>query len=327
MTGSGLPTDRSWNLGPGDVVVPHCTVRSRLGGGSSYETYDAADDRLFTPVVIKVLRPHLVSDTDALRHLRREIALLDRIRHPLIVRWLHHDSAGARPYVALEKLPGQTVEHLTRLGGPLPADRVVDLGMGLATTLHYLRGVDVIHLDVMPRNVMMADRIPRLIDFDLARTSEQAARLGGPTGSPRCRAPEQCDPPASGTATFATDVWGLGMTLYMAATNDFPFPEGTTSPEASTAERFPQLSQVAPRLPDTFPARLADVVAACLETAASRRPRPADVYFALQALSSDGDTSVRPGGSTLRPQTGQTVPDDRERFERALQAKRRRRRP
>lgn len=327
MVRQGPSDDRSWNLRPGDQVVPHCTVRSRLGGGDSYEAYDAVDDRLFTPVVVKLLRPHLTHDRHALGHLRREIELIDRMRHPLIVRWMHHDAAGERPYVALEKLPGSTVERITASHGPLPPARLVDLGMGLATALHYMRTVDVVHLDVMPRNVIMHERIPRLIDFDLARTSAQAASLTGPTGSPRCRAPEQCDPPRTGSAGFATDIWGLGMTLHMAATGGFPYPPGSDNPDAEVAARFPQLVEEPGALGADVPALLATVIRGCLERDAAARPTPSEVYFALQELSVDGRTSVRTSHNVGPAAPTADGDRDRERFEAALRAKSARRRP
>lgn len=319
----------SWNLRPGMEVVPHCTVRSRLGGGTSYEVYDAVDDRLFTPIVVKVLRPHLKADPGALSQLRREIKLVEHMRHPLIVRCMHHDAHGVRPYLALEKLPGKTAEHLTAGGAPMTPARLVDLGMGLATTLHYMRYADVVHLDVIPRNVLFHDRVPRLIDFDLARTARQAASLTRRTGSPRCRAPEQCDPPATGLAGYATDIWGLGVTLHMAASATFPFRPGSSADGAVIQDQFPQLTDQAEALPAEVPPALAEVIQACMHKDPAGRPTPADVYFALQTLSDDGNTSVQPirANDAHSSDGGAPGPVDRERFEAALKSKTARRPP
>jgi serine/threonine protein kinase len=245
------------------------------------------------------------------------------------VRCLHHDIHGARPYLALEKLPGTTVEHLTDGGAALTPTRLVDLGMGLATTLHYMRYADVVHLDVMPRNVLFHDRIPHLIDFDLARNAKQAASLTWPTGSPRCRAPEQCDPPATGRAGYASDVWGLGVTLHMAASAAFPFRPGSTGEGADIHLRFPQLVDEADALPPEVPRGLAEVIQACMLKDPIDRPTPTDVYFALEALSKEGSTSVRPIRTSVPPASGGDDSDqsDRARFDMAMKAKTSRRPP
>jgi hypothetical protein len=115
------------------------------------------------------------------------------------------------------------------------------------------------------------------------------------------------------------------MTLHMAATGEFPFERGVRDADAPAADRFPQLVRVAPRLDPVLPSTFAEIVAACLDPLAAGRPAPAEVYFALQGLSADGDTSVRPsaGGAS----TTATAADDRRRFEAALRAKRGRRTP
>ena len=318
------PNRPTWGFGEGDQIVAHCTVRSRLGGGSHHETYDAIDDRLFAPVVVKIVRPHLVASERVLRDLRREVDLTERLRHPLIVRSLHHAATGDRPYLALEKLPGQPLELILKGGASLPPERVLDLGMGIATVLHYLRFAHVVHLDVNPNNIIMSGRVPRLIDFDLARGAIDAAKLTSSTGAARCAAPEQCDPPHRGRPGPPSDVWGLGITLFRSVAGRFPFPRGVTTPDTAPEARFPQLTDAPRELPDTTPPALREMIMSCLAADPSRRPVPADVFFALQEISGEGPggriTAPAPAGAAASAPAG--PPDQRELFRAALKAKR-----
>ena len=89
------------------------------------------------------------------------------------------------------------------------------------------------HLDVKPRNIIMAGR-PRLIDLSVARRRASApAAWTRPVGTDAYMAPEQCEVARFGELGPATDVWGLGATLYEALAGEPPFPPD--------GERFPQL--------------------------------------------------------------------------------------
>lgn len=288
----------SWELTPGDLVVPHCAVRRLLGGGQSYETYEAIDDRLLTPVVVKVVRPHLVRHEGVLSDLRREIALTERLRHPLIVRNLHHDAGGPRPYVALEKLPGRPLDQMLNEVNVLPVDQAVSLGLGIATVLHYLTTQSVVHLDVNTNNIVLHDRVPRLIDFDIARESKDAAGLTFSTGSPRCAAPEQFTPPTHGRAGHPTDVWGLGATLFRAVAGFFPFPLPRREPDASEEERFPQVWVPARDLPESVPAPLADAILRCLSKDPEERPTPLALVLELQTMAPHLGGTIRPNAGS-----------------------------
>ncbi len=154
--------------------MPQCRFQAALGGGVHFEAYQAVDDRLFAPVVVKIVRPNLVARESVLRDLRREAELTTRLRHPLIVRCFHFDASGPRPYVALEKLPGRQLDKILMTEGTLDVPDVLRVGMGLASVLHYMRTQDVVHLDLTPSNVIVG-RVARLIDFNLARDTATAA--------------------------------------------------------------------------------------------------------------------------------------------------------
>ena len=251
----------SWGLLAGDELVPGRVVHTLLGGGSAYEAYLVFDQRLHYAAVAKVLRPSRVADADAQGGLAREAAILERLRHPVVVRSFGAVLDGPRPHVLLEHLEGPRLSSLVRRHGPLALEQLLPLALELASALHHLRCEGLVHLDVKPANVMMAAP-PRLIDLSVARTVEQAAALRRVVGTDGYLAPEQ-ERPWTGEVGPESDVHGLGATLVHAATGRPPSPDG---------------------LPEGVPARLVDLVRGCLAPRPADRPTPAQVAEAVEPL-------------------------------------------
>lgn len=287
----------SWRLEQGAEVVPDARVIERLGGGSAYEAYRAFDERLFAPIVVKVVRPHLVGDRSTLRGLRREVQMVGRLNHPAIVRGFHADVAGERPYIALESLDGPRLSTLLRSFGTLPLEQLLPLGLEMSSALHYLREVGVVHLDVKPSNIIMGAP-PRLIDLSVARTVEHAAELEDVVGTDAYLAPEQADPPRSGQPGTPADIWGLGVTLFEAAAGRRPFADGVRDEEAAPELRWPQLVERPDPLPTMVPDAVAKIVLACLDTDPQARPTPAELAALLEPLV---DALPRPRLGGIRP--------------------------
>ena len=277
--GSARPDDagdgNSWGFEEGDEIAPGRTALSHLGGGHRYEAYLAWDDRLLTTVVVKVLRPRDVDDERSRRGLVAEKVVLDRVDHPVIVRAFGLDADGPRPHLALEHLEGPRLSTLLRKYGPLPPEQLLPLALQVAAALHYLDGEKIVHLDVKPSNIIMGAP-PRLIDFSIARTFEDAVRLTTNVGTDAYMAPEQCD---LGRAPIGApaDVWGLGATLYEALTGRLAFDgEG----------RFPQLSgSIAPFERDV-PRAFAEPILACLAMSPEDRPTAGEFHQMLEPLLS-----------------------------------------
>jgi eukaryotic-like serine/threonine-protein kinase len=272
----------SWGWHSGDRITPELTVLRLLGGGSAYEAYLAFDDLTWSPVVVKVVRPAQVLREGTLRGLRREVATLESVRHPAVVRCLRAQLEGDRPHVVLENLDGPRLSTLIRRHGPLEPAQYLPLGIEVATAVHYFRRQGLVHLDIKPSNVIMGAPA-KLIDLSVARPLDDAAALEQPVGTDAYMAPEQCDPPTSGRPGPPTDVWGLGATLFEAVAGHRPF-EGVRLEDVAPADRLPQLSTSPRPLPDRTPAAVADVVRACLAADPADRPAPSDVADALGSV-------------------------------------------
>jgi eukaryotic-like serine/threonine-protein kinase len=284
----------SWGFAEGDEIAPRRRAVSLLGGGYRYEAWLAWDEHIRALVVAKLLRPDQTEDAVARRTLAREAAMLDRLAHPLLVRSFGSDPDGARPHLVLEFVEGPRLSTLIRRFG-LILEQAVPLALNLCSVLHYLAEEGVVHLDVKPRNIIMAGS-PRLIDLSVARELDELASLRGPIGTDAYMAPEQCDPDRRGEIGPPTDVWGLGVTVHEAFTGKLPYPRPTREVPR------PQLAYL-PRMADGVPPKLDSLLLSCLEPRPEDRPGAGELGDALEpfvaALPAPKIGRFRPGGKQL----------------------------
>lgn len=269
----------SWGFREGDPIAAELTAVRRLGGGSAYEAYLAFDEVTYGPVVVKVVRPDQVTDEHSLRGMAREVEALATVNHPVVVRGLRHDLAGDRPHVVLEQVDGPRLSTLVRRYGPLQEQQYLPLAIEVASALHYLRRIGWVHLDIKPSNVIMGAPA-RLIDLSVARPVADAVHADR-IGTDAYMSPEQWDPQRYGVPSPASDVWGLGATLFEAVA-------GYRAVDLPTEE--PAL------LPERVPAEVAKTVAACLEPRPEDRPLPHEVAEALEPVLAR-QPPVRLGGA------------------------------
>lgn len=275
----------SWKFEEGTLICDQRRVLAALGGGSRYEVYLAWDEQMFALVVAKLLRPDVASDERALRELRREAEVLQRLAHPRLVRSFGAVLDGPHPHLVLEHVEGPSLRRLIKRHGALANEQLLPLALELVAVLQYLAGQGHVHLDVKPDNVVMG--VPaRLIDLSIARTLESAAHLRDRIGTDGYMAPEQCDPIRwPGAIGPHTDVFGLGATLYHAAAGAPPFPR---SAEARTSDdlevRFPQLVNEPAPLPAHVPAAFGRLIMRMLAKDPDDRPSAAECAAALEPL-------------------------------------------
>jgi eukaryotic-like serine/threonine-protein kinase len=290
------PAKSRWRLREGDEIVAGLGAVKRLGGGFRYEAYLAWDDRLLSLVVVKVVRPGLVEDEHTLGGLRSEIEMLERLSHPVLLRSFGSDLEGRRPHVILEHLEGPRLSTLVRKYGPLPPDQLLPLGLQLCAAAHYMAGAGVVHLDIKPSNIIMGAPA-RLIDLSVARTLEDAPSIGSPVGTDAYMAPEQCQPRDRGPIGPAADSFGIGVTLYRAASGQRPFPKAADEP-SSPEERWPQLVHEPEPLDAPVPDVVRDLIMSCLAFDPAARPTPAVLAAELEPVF---DALPGPRISKLKP--------------------------
>jgi len=201
-------------LGPG-AEVGGAEVIAHLARSNVLDVYDAWDRERGCRVAVKTLRPDRRRDPRARAALLREGRLLARLDHPHLVR-AYAVRGGERPAVVLASLRGATLGALLE-GGRLGAAEACHLGLQLGSALRYLHGRGLVHLDVMPTNVIAHAGAATLIDLSIAR---RPGRVKPGTGTWCSLAPEQARGEHAGPPA---DVWGLAALLHEALTGAAPF--------------------------------------------------------------------------------------------------------
>jgi serine/threonine protein kinase len=272
----------TWDLAEGEELAPGRYAVRRLGVSNIHEVYVAWDEGLLGLVAAKVLRRDRLRDREALKALANEAALLGSLQHPSLPRCFDACLDAERPHLALELIEGPRVSTVIRRQRILAVEQVIPLALQICSVLHYIAGQGLVHLDIKPKNVIMAPP-PRVIDLSIARTIADARRTHGPIGTDPYMAPEQCGGGRAERMGPPTDIWGLGVTLYESLAGRRPFPAG--EPNDRLDRRFPQLRMEPDALPTDVPATLRPVIDAALQRRPEDRPTAAEIVDMLGPLS------------------------------------------
>ena len=200
----------------------------RVGSGGMGHVWLAHDQVLGRSVAVKeILLPEGLTDEerDELRlRTLREARTAARLNHPNVVRVYDVIFAHDRPWIIMEYVPSRSLADAIRQYGPMAPERAARVGFALVDALTAAHAAGVLHRDVKPGNVLLADdgRV-MLTDFGLATFEEFTAPLtqtGIVYGSPQYIAPERA---LDGTSSPAADMWSLGATLYAAVEGQAPY--------------------------------------------------------------------------------------------------------
>lgn len=290
-------TESRWGFSEGEEIASGRTVLKLLGGGLRYEAYLAWDEHLRSLVVVKAIRPALREDLRALAGMATEAAMLAHLNHPVLVRCFDSDFDGPTPHLVLEHLEGPRLSSLLRRYGPLQIEQVVPLGLQLCAAAHYMAEEGVAHLDIKPSNIIMGAPA-RLIDLSVARTHEQCRSLGSPVGTDAYMAPEQCGQAGFPPPGPPADVFGIGVTMFRAATGERPFDKGAPA-SPIPEERWPQLRRPPlEHLSAGVRTDIAEPVMRALAHDPAERPSAVELAEALEPVL---EALPKPRISKLRP--------------------------
>jgi len=268
---------------PGDEVAGRYRLDELQGRGPMSEVWRAHDDTLDRTVALKILSP-----TADLGRFRREAQALAALAHESIMRLYDYGEGDAGPFMALEWLPGGTLED--RLGGgPLPPDETHRIAAGIAAGLAQLHARGLVHRDLKPANVLFDEEgRTKLGDFGLARRTAGAGTLteaGTVLGTAAYISPEQAIGQPAGPAS---DVYSFGVILFRMLTGALPFVADDALALVNM-HRNAQPPAVETVQPDA-PQELAALTAAALRKDPAQRP--ADGAALLNALGSAPTTLV-----------------------------------
>ncbi|MGH7515775.1 MAG: protein kinase domain-containing protein [Gemmatimonadales bacterium] len=194
------------------ALEPEYSVDRVIASGGMGTVAAGRDVALDRPVAIKVLRPELTHPA-AVARFAREARILARLEHPAIVPVFNVKDDKGLYCVIMRFMPGGTLEQRLEKG-PLGLDGVCDLGRDVLEALAAAHRLSIIHRDVKPGNIFLADGRALLGDFGISRSlADEASMERAGVGTPGYAAPEQLN---GGTPTTRSDLYSLGIVLYEA---------------------------------------------------------------------------------------------------------------
>jgi eukaryotic-like serine/threonine-protein kinase len=260
-----------------ETVGGRYRLGERLGHGGMGEVFAAHDLRLDREVALKLLRADLAGQDGMRERVVAEARLAARLSHPHVVGVLDTGEEGGRPFVVMERLSGRTLRDELS-SGPMPAERVRDVGLQVLRALAAAHELGIVHRDVKPGNVLDAGvGTWKVADFGIAKwvhADETLTGTGELLGSPSYLAPERIE---GQQAVPASDLYAVGVLLYEAMCGRKPF-EGDDPFALATAIREGEFEPPATVLPDADPG-----IVAVIERA--MRLDPAERYESAEAMA------------------------------------------
>lgn len=256
------------------VAAPRMIGRYRidgvLGAGAMAMVYAGFDPGIDRPVAIKCLHRRAAA-RGLEEHLLAEARAAGQLVHPNIVTIFDTGrTEDGRAYIAMERLPGESLASRVAREGLPPLSVVIELATQMAAALDYAHGQGVLHHDVKPENIMLVDdwHYAKLSDFGIAERRAEGASDGRIVGgTPAYMAPERLRGEASDARS---DLFSLGVVLYWLITGKLPWPDMPDLPRLlRERQRLPR--PVIDPIDPATPAMLIGVVNTLLSPAPSTR--------------------------------------------------------
>jgi len=230
----GTPLVKDKDAGKGDLVGQVLADRYRiiklLGEGGMGQVYEAQHVNINKRFAIKLLRPEIVSNAEAVQRFRQEAWSASSIGHDNIIEI---DDFATLPngsvYLAMEYLGGASLAERMKLPPPLELGEALDIFVQVARGLSAAHDKAIIHRDMKPENIFLAEKHGRLVvkilDFGIAKVSgaegsQSLTRTGSIFGTPHYMSPEQA---LGKSLDHRSDIYSVGVIMYEVFTGRVPF--------------------------------------------------------------------------------------------------------
>ena len=263
-------------------TVSHYRIVEKLGAGGMGVVYKAIDTRLDRPVALKFLNTAGLADPARRGRFIQEARAASALNHPNITAVYDIDATGDEPFMAMEFVPGKTLQQrIGRKGLPL-AEALRYLAQ-VADALSAAHAAGIVHRDLKPSNIVVSDNgLVKLLDFGLAKLTEPAAAVmtaqtvtaeipltgrGAVLGTVEYMSPEQA---RGEPVDQRADIWAFGCVLFQTLTGRLAFG-GASTPE--TLARILESEPDWATLPPSTPPGLRRLIRACLRKDLQHRLR------------------------------------------------------
>jgi serine/threonine-protein kinase len=300
--------------------LAHYEITAHLGSGGMGDVYQATDTKLGRNVAIKLLPAAFASDAERLSRFRREAQALAALNHLNIAQIYGIEDSGGTSCIVMELVDGETLQARIQRG-PIEIAEALAIAKQIAEALEAAHDKGVIHRDLKPGNIMLADGKVKVLDFGLAKaydtpssasdlahsptlTGMAATSAGVILGTAAYMSPEQ----AKGRAVDRrTDIFAFGCVLYEMLTAKKAFDgEDVTDILGAVLRVEPDWSQ----LPDGVPSGVRRLLRLCLEkNPKNRRSDATDIRLDIDhILNEPAAAAPAPVEIPKRPLWARVVP-------------------
>jgi eukaryotic-like serine/threonine-protein kinase len=217
-------------VSPPETVAGRYRIETRLGAGGMSTVFRATDTVLERAVAVKLLAEHLADDEAFVARFRREALAAARLQHPNIVQVFDsgRDPDSDRHYIVMEYVDGPSCADLLREHKQFEVEETVRVVRDACHGLDYAHRSGVVHRDVKPGNLLVAQEtgMTKLADFGIAKAAAQTriTQVGSVLGTAAYLSPEQARGDEAGPAS---DIYSLGVCAYQFLAGRLPHEYGS----------------------------------------------------------------------------------------------------
>jgi len=288
------------------ALASRYAIEREIGRGGMATVFLAEDLRHHRQVALKVLHPELTATLGAERFLQ-EIEIIAGLQHPHILPLYESGGADGLLYYVMPYARGESLRQRLDREGQLAVDESIRIAVEVADGLDYAHRQGVVHRDIKPGNILLAEGHATIADFGIARAievarAERVTSTGLGVGTPLYASPEQAT--AQETLDGRTDIYSLGCVLYEMLAGEPPLTGST--PQMIQARRMSETPTALHTVRDTVPPVLDHVIARALARIPADRYATASQFGqALQAVlltaTPAAQMGLTPTGETERP--------------------------
>ncbi len=221
----------------GLVLDAKYQVERLIGKGGMGNVYEAKHLHMGLPVAIKILHPHLVTDSTAVERFRREARSARTVNHPNAISIMDFGVTSDNIlYLAMELINGLSLQEVLKKDITLDSTRAVKIMRQVCLAVDVAHQKAIIHRDLKPDNILLIDsgtetEKVKVIDFSIAKMKESGkdpnlTSAGVVVGTPQYISPEQ----AQGLELDSrSDIYSMGIILYQMLTGNVPFTGKTSA--------------------------------------------------------------------------------------------------